>query len=371
MNVPIISSDGHIVEPPKLWEERLDRRFRDRAPRVVDKPGAGPMFEAPGVPPLQVAAFYALGAEGKELKEMMSKGYEAARPGAWDPDARVKDMDTDGVSAEVLYPSLGFSLFGLDDAELQLACFRIYNDWMAEFASHSPKRLFPVALISLEDVAEGVKEVERAAKLGLKGAMIWSGPPTERPYHSRIYDPFFAAAQEHGMVITMHEITAKDKKRAPRMDGSPEFLSFASLHFVHEIQETLCSLVFGGVLDRYPKLKFVSVELGAGWVPYFVWQLERRYKKFAPLAENKLAKLPSEYLRKQVFFTFEIDPIGPRVTRFFGEDNYLWASDYPHSATTWPKSRQVIADIFSDVPEPIKNKIISHNCDRLFNMNLS
>ena len=178
MSVPIISADGHIVEPPKLWEERLDRRFRGTAPKVVDKPGQGPMFVAPGVPDLQVAAFYALGKEGEELKEVMTKGYEVARPGAWDPAERVKDMDVDGVAAEILYPSLGFSLFGLDDAELQLACFKCYNDWMAEFAARAPKRLFPVALISLEDVAAGVKEVERAAKLGLKGAMIWSGPPT-------------------------------------------------------------------------------------------------------------------------------------------------------------------------------------------------
>lgn len=371
MSVPIISADGHIVEPPKLWAQRLDKRFRDRAPQVIDKGKQGPMFVAPGVPDLQVAAFYALGKEGEALKEVMTKGYEVARPGAWDPEERVKDMETDGVAAEILFPSLAFSLFGLDDGELQLACFKAYNDWMAEFASHSPKRLFPVALISLEDVAEGVKEVERAAKLGLKGAMTWSGPPADKPYHCGIYDPFFAAAQEHGMVITMHEITAKDKTRAVKIDGSPEFLTFASLNFVHEIQETLCSLVFGGVLDRFPNLKFVSVELGAGWVPYFVWQLDRRFKKFAPMADHKLAHLPSEYMRRQVFFTFEIDPIGPRVTRFFGEDNYMWASDYPHSATTWPRSLDVIADIFSDVPQPIKDKIISHNCDRLFKMNLS
>jgi len=371
MSVPIISTDGHIVEPPKLWVQRLDKRFRDRAPQVVDKGSHGPMFVAPGVPDLQVAAFYALGKEGEALKEVMTKGYEVARPGAWDPEERVKDMEFDGVAAEILFPSLAFSLFGLDDGELQLACFKAYNDWMAEFASHSPKRLFPVALISLEDVAEGAKEVERAAKLGLRGAMTWSGPPADKPYHCGIYDPFFAAAQEHGMVITMHEITAKDKKQTMKIDGSPEFLTFASLNFVHEIQETLCSLVFGGVLDRFPNLKFVSVELGAGWVPYFVWQLDRRFTKFAPMADHKLAHLPSEYMRRQVFFTFEIDPIGPRVTRFFGEDNYMWASDYPHSATTWPKSRDVIADIFSDVPEPIKNKIISHNCDRLFKMNLS
>src|SRR5260370_15142664 len=153
MSVPFMFSGCNIVEPAKLWVERLDKRCRDRAPQVVDKGSHGAMFVAPGVPDLQVAAFYALGKEGEALKEVMTKGYEVARPGAWDPEERVKDMEFDGVAAEILFPSLAFSLFGLDDGELQLACFKAYNDWMAEFASHSPKRLFPVALISLEDVA--------------------------------------------------------------------------------------------------------------------------------------------------------------------------------------------------------------------------
>jgi len=151
MSVPIVSSDGHIVEPANLWAERLDHRFRDKAPRVVNK-GQGLVFVAPDVPDLQVAPFYALGAEGEKLKEIMSKGYEAARRGTWDPDERIKDMETDGVAAEVIYPSLAFSLFGLSDSELQVACFKAYNDWMAEFASHSPKRLFPVALIDRKSV---------------------------------------------------------------------------------------------------------------------------------------------------------------------------------------------------------------------------
>ncbi len=100
------------------------------------------------------------------------------------------------------------------------------------------------------------------------------------------------------------------------------------------------------------------------------WQMDRRFRKFAPTARHKLPHLASGYLRRQVFRTFEIDPIGPRVTRFFGEDNYMWASDYPHSPTTWPMSREVIADIFSDVPEAIKNRIAGQNCANLFRMDL-
>jgi predicted TIM-barrel fold metal-dependent hydrolase len=371
MGLPIISSDGHIVEPPKLFVERLDRKYSDKAPHVEDK-GNGPVFVAPGVPDFIVASFYCLNKEGDEFKEAIRKGYDVARPGAWDPMERIKDMDIDGVAAEIIYPSLGFSLYGLSDVELQLACFKAYNDWMAEFASVNPKRLAPVALIPLEDVPAGIEELHRAKKLGLRGAMIWSGPPADRPYHCGIYENFFAACQDLDMPVVMHEITAKDKRSTVTPAQPVEYMTSLVNGFLHEIQITLCSLIFGGILDRYPKLKVVSVELGAGWAPYFVWQMDRRHKKFAAMAHNyKLSRLPSEVAAGQIFWTFEIDPVGPRVAKVWGENNYMWASDYPHSATTWPKSLDVIANIFSDTPEEMKNKILSYNCDRLFHLGLS
>src|SRR5216683_3310672 len=121
----VISADSHMMEPANLWVERLDAKYKDDA---------------------------------------------AARPSGWDPAERLKDQDIDGVHAEVLYTTLGMPLFGLHDTDLQRACFRAYNDWVAEFASHSPKRLHAIALVSLEDIGEGVKELRRAAKIGLKGA---------------------------------------------------------------------------------------------------------------------------------------------------------------------------------------------------------
>ncbi len=109
----------------------------------------------------------------------------------------------------MLYTTLGMTLFGLHDADLQRACFKAYNDWIAEFCSHNPKRLIGIALISLEDIGEGAKELRRAAKTGLRGAMIWGAPPREKPYTSHEYDPFWAAAQELQMPLSLHVITGK------------------------------------------------------------------------------------------------------------------------------------------------------------------
>ena len=172
----VISADSHAMEPADLWTSRLDANLRDKAPRVVET-SKGHLFSAPGVRPFPVAGGFGIGKSGDDLKQHLKKGYEAARPSGWDPAERLKDQDVDGVSAEVIYTTLGMSLFGLDDAELQQACFRAYNDWVNDFASHNRKRLYPIALISLEDPKAGARELERCAKLGLRGAMIWGSPP--------------------------------------------------------------------------------------------------------------------------------------------------------------------------------------------------
>src|SRR5208283_4304390 len=135
----VVSADSHVMEPPTLWTERLDRKFQDRAPKVVKNESGTFSFVAPGIVPFPVAAVFGIGKSGAELKEHLTKGYEAARPSGWDPAERLKDQDIDGVRAEVLYTTLGMPLFGLDDDELRRACFAVYNDWVGQFRSYNPK----------------------------------------------------------------------------------------------------------------------------------------------------------------------------------------------------------------------------------------
>src|SRR6516225_1540075 len=170
----LISADSHVMEPLGFWEERLEQKFRDRAPKVVSRPdGKGLLFTAPGINPFPVAGGFGIGKSGEELKEHMKRGYEAARPSGWDPGERIKDQEVDGVEAEVLYTTLGMPLFGLRDAELQRACFSLYNEWLADFCRYDSKRLIGIGLISLADIPAGVTDLEHCAKRGLKGAMIW------------------------------------------------------------------------------------------------------------------------------------------------------------------------------------------------------
>ena len=371
----LISSDSHVSEPPDLWVERLDTKYRDRAPRVVLNPEGqeGAYFVYEGYPPHNLAIGLGAGRTPEELAAFLKTGtYADARPGGWDPAQRLPDMELDGVEAEVLYTTLGFRLFWLKDAGLQRACFRVYNDWLAAYCSYAPKRLKGLALISLYDPKEGAQELERCAKLGLKGAMIWCSPPADQPYSSEIYDPFWAAAQDLDMPVSLHAITGMERipweygaeKRAMRSTVTP-----------HEIEKSFSILILSGVLERFPRLKIVSAENNCGWLPYYLQRMDRGFARFGPSGTvtpwpTKLTLKPSEYFRRQMYCTFIDDSFGVASRHWIGVDNVMWSSDYPHTASTWPHSRDIIARDFKDVSEVEKRKIVRENVAQLYGFDL-
>jgi predicted TIM-barrel fold metal-dependent hydrolase len=373
------------MEPATLWTDRLDRKFQDRAPKVVQNEDGSYRFVAPGIHPFPVAAGFGIGKSGAELKEHLKKGYEVARPSGWDPAERLKDQDIDGVAAEVLYTTLGMPLFALDDVELQQACFGVFNNWAAEYASYAPKRLYPIALISLEDVAAGVKELERCAKLGLRGAMIWGVPPEDRPYSKLLYDPFWAAAQDLQMPISLHIITQKKQREIkfkfddPQEGGSaaeakeagPAADPMPFMDPIFELQQSLRSLIYGGTLDRFPTLRIVSAENDAGWVAHYLHRLDHIHERLHGKQPGRLKMFPSEYLRRHLWATFQDDPVAPLTCSYFGEDRFMWASDFPHTDSTWPHSQEIIARDFAHVSESVRRKILSDNAVELYRMDLN
>lgn len=363
----VVSADSHMTEPAKLWEERLDKKWRDRAPRVVTTAETPrPMFVAEGLKPFPVALGFAAGRSGEELKQHAAKGYEAARPSGWDPIERIKDQEIDGVEAEVLYTTLGMPLFGLVDGGLQRACFSVYNDWVSEFCSHNPTRLYGIGLVSLEDIDAGVKELERIHRKGLRGAMIWGSPPSDKPYSSRVYDPFWQAASELQMPLSLHVITGKGKESELNF----EQIGLFYMCLIHEVQRSLSSMIFGGVLERFPKLLLVSAENDTGWIPHFMYRMDHGHDKFGAMEKEPLPMKPSEYVRRQMWATFQDDPVGPATYKMFGEDKYMWASDFPHSDSTWPDSRQWIQKDFDGVPLEVTKKIVFDNAVKLYRMDL-
>ena len=371
----LISSDSHVSEPSDLWVERLDIKYRDRAPRVVLNPEGqeGAYFVYEGYPPHNLAIGLGAGRTPEELAAFLKTGtYADARPGGWDPAQRLPDMELDGVEAEVLYTTLGFRLFWLKDAGLQRACFRVYNDWLAAYCSYAPKRLKGLALISLYYPKEGAQELERCANLGLKGAMIWCSPPADQPYSSEIYDPFWAAAQDLDMPVSLHAITGME--RIPWEYGA-EQRAMRSTVTPHEIEKSFSILILSGVLERFPRLKIVSAENNCGWLPYYLQRMDRGFARFGPSGTvtpwpTKLTLKPIEYFRRQMYCTFIDDSFGVASRHWIGVDNVMWSSDYPHTASTWPHSRDIIARDFKDVSEVEKRKIVRDNVAQLYGFDL-
>jgi predicted TIM-barrel fold metal-dependent hydrolase len=358
----ILSADSHVIEPADVWTSRIDRRFLDRAPRVIKHAGnrEGDFFVAEGLRPFPVAGFAVAGVDPKDFAEKMAGGYPGVRPSAWDPALRIKDQERDGVSGEVLYPSLGMRLFQMEDGGLRAACFQAYNDWLADYCAHSPRRLAGVAMVSLDDPLDGVEELRRAANKGLRGAMIWGAAPAERPYSDPSYDPFWAAAHDFGTPISLHILTERR--------GGSDFLSvmkgYPALH--HSVERSLTEIIFAGVLERFPKLKLVSVENDIGWIPHFLQRLDHSFEKYRYLEKQTIANPPSYYFRRQVAATFQDDRVGVVTRHFIGIKNLMWGSDFPHSDSTWPNSLAVIARDFEGVPDDERRLMTSDNVAALY-----
>ncbi|MBV9828180.1 MAG: amidohydrolase family protein, partial [Alphaproteobacteria bacterium] len=318
----LISADSHVSEPTDLWITRVDKKYRERAPRLaINPPGLeGAYFLYEGYAPHPIGVGLGAGKSPEELAEFLTKGnYGDARPGGWDPAERLKDNAADGVEADVLYTTLGFRIFWLRDARLQAECFRVYNDWLAEFCAYAPTRMAGLAMISLYDPLAGARELERCAKLGLKGAMIWCSPPVEQPYSSEMYDAFWGTAQEIGMPISLHAITGMG------LESQWEFKEryLRSTVLPHEIERSLSTLIFSGVLDRFPRLRIVSAENNCGWVPFYLQRMDRALERNRFAAGFKLALTPSEYFARQIWCTYIDDFVGVSNRQFIGVDRLM------------------------------------------------
>jgi len=374
-----ISADSHVNEPADLWLERIDKRFRDRAPRVVDDiPGRPPgsYLVLEGLPPVHLSQGLGAGKKPEELAAFFQAAtYKDARRGGWDPAERLKDMDIDGVEAEVIYTTLGFRQFWLKDGALQRACFHAYNDWLAEYCSYAPTRLAGLCLISLYDIEDAVADLRRWQKTGLKGAMIWASPPEDRPYTDSLYDPFWAEAQELGMPLSLHSITGMGPEsqamRAMGREIKPVDRYVRSVTLGDEVKRSLTVLVFSGVLERFPRLQIVSAENEVSWLPFVIQRWDQAFEDFRHMYATPLTLRPSEYFRRQIHATFIDDPLGVQNRHQVGIANVMWSSDYPHTASTWPHSREIIARDFAGVPEAEQRKITRDNVIDLYHLDLA
>ena len=281
-----------------------------------------------------------------------------------DPVERLKDQDLDGVMAEVLYSSLGIVLLNMKDIELQQACVRVYNDWIAEFCAHEPQRLIGIGLYTLGALPD-VSEVERCASLGLKGVLVLASDTIDASYSDERFDRLWQTCAETGLSISLHKPLVSGMPLTPAMPTMADL----QIHVIHVVEQCLTRMIYGGVFERFPKLKVVSAENDVGWIANWVHRLDHVHTKVANAA--RLPMQPSDYVRRNVWATFQDDPLGPATWQFFGEHNYMWASDFPHADSTFPHSLKVIEENFAGVPAHITQNIVFANAKRLYSIDIN
>ncbi|MCI0859910.1 MAG: amidohydrolase [Chloroflexi bacterium] len=371
-NHVVISSDSHVFEPPDLWTERIDSRFKDRAPHMERVGGVDHLVVEGDQMIAGIGLISNAGARFDAPETISAHGrFEDVHAGGYDPDQHISDMELDGVSGEVLYPSQGLFYFKIADSELMSAVFRAYNDWLTEFCNTNPDRLKGVAMINLDDVREGIQELERTAKLGLAGGMIAEYPTEDRRYDSPEYESFWAAAQDLNMPLSLHTATRREgRSRGAGGTGIRDASGRANKVFWPAT--SICDMIFSGVFERYPKLKVAIVEFELAWVPHLLGTMDYTYNERHEEATYRFKGnlLPSDYFHSNVYLSFQEDAVGLRMRDLIGVDTLMWGSDYPHSESTFPKSREILDQILQGVPPEEQAKIVGGNTARLYGFDL-
>ncbi len=364
----LISSDSHIIEPPDLWEQRMDRAFLDRAPRLVQEAEADQWY-ADGVPFGNIGINQQAGVRFTTPDQLTVEGRMATVPrGGIDPHAHVLDMDADTVAGGVLYPSQGLTVYRVPDSLLLSAIFRAYNDWLADFCQPYPHRLKGIAMLNVDRIEDAVGELHRTAQRGLAGAMI-PIRPLEHRYDHPMYEPLWAAAQDLAMPLSLHVGT---RRWQPGMDLHTPSLSrdvVETSNREYDVRQAIAALVFGGVCERYPQLKVGAVEFEVAWAPYFMSRMDDVYTSRAVGVSRQRFKnsaLPSDFFRQNMFLSFQEDAVGIELRHHIGVENLLWASDYPHAESTFPQSRAIVDRILRGVPETEQAQIAGANTARLY-----
>ncbi|MGI8795021.1 MAG: amidohydrolase family protein [Acidimicrobiia bacterium] len=390
----IVSVDDHVVEPAHVWETWLPEKLRARGPRV-ERRGIGEMrhvgggtyeqsFDDNGAPAdcwvyedlvyIHKRHVAAVGFDRDQMT-MSPMTYDEMRPGCYEPKARIEDMEMNWVEASLAFPTFprfcGQTFLEAKDRELAMACVLAYNDWMVEeWCGDSGGALVPLCLIPLWDVDAAAAEIRRNAGRGVRAVCFSEIPPHLGlpSIHSGEWDPFFAACAETGTVVCMH-IGSSSKMPATSADAPPAVavtLSFGNA------MSSLSDFLFSGVLVRFPTLKLAYSEGQIGWIPYIleraddVWREHRAWGGVRDIVPEP----PSTYYYRQVFGCFFRDRHGIDSLDVVGVDNTTFETDYPHTDSTWPHTKQVAEELMGDLPDDVVYKLVRGNAIRMLELSL-
>jgi len=359
----IYSCDDHLdlpAVPRDLWASRLPRSLSERAPHVEHRNGT----------PLWVCEDRVLARSGssgnvevlKKLSAIVRAGIDDDGFRSGNPELRLEDLDRDHVWASVIYGPLAIGL-PIHDPELQSACYAAWNDWAAEeFNVFSPERLCVLGFLPSHSPDAAAAELERCASIGHRGAIV---DVFEIDLTDRAWDRLWSAGEETGLPISFHLKGGVWSKELSYRRGKWQSAAFASV-LPLQLDEPLAIMMFSGALERHPGLELVLAEIGIGWLPYFVARMDHEWEALRGQLDYATESPPSELFRRQVMVTFEEEPLGAQLIPQIGADSCMWASDYPHTDSTFPNSRKAIEEALGSLSAADRRKVTATNCAQLY-----
>lgn len=371
----IMDSDMHVLEPSDLWQRFIEPKYRDYAPigatryegdlalthegRLISPAGQEDLYRIDMVDAMS----------SKHGRTEIFKDYERRN---WSPDTQVDGMDREGIDKAVLFPSRGLYAHAkeYDDDKLAAAISRAYNNWLAQFCSYAPERMYGAAMLPAQNIDAAVQEVRRAKQeLGFRGVFLRPNPVRTLNWHNPVYDPLWAECEAQNLAVVFHEgiPSILPSAVADRFDGRHEDL-WATQHVAAhpiEMMYVLICMIMGGVCERFPKLRIACLEANCSWLPYWLWRMDEHFEHREESLKGKLRMLPSEYFKRQCFVSVEADEsIATHTLQSVGDDNIVFSTDFPHEDSAFPNA--VNTFLKQDFPKRSKQKILWDNCARLY-----
>ena len=364
----VLDTDSHQMEPPNIWTAYIDTQYRDKAPRIGDIGGGkqGMLVEDEAVTkqtgsyPMDSKEFHAA-----SVKAM--KRFKTTRDSGFSAEARIHDMDKEGVDAQVLYPTVGGQILGkpFKDTELLAAVCRAYNDWSLEYCGIAPDRLCMAAMLPIQDPVLAIEEALRTAQKGASCFYVRPNPVQGRNLYHESYESLWTALEELNKPVCIHD------------SGSPYWPSFGERMDTHtsghiiahpfEAMVAMMSLIWYGVIENHPNLKIVHVEADAGWLPYWLQRMEQHWGFSGNAEHPALKKRPTEYFKSNFIVACRGDEMTlPSVCQLVGDDYISFNTDYPHPDGTWPQGMANLEE--QPLPEASIRKIFWDNAAPLFGL---
>ena len=370
----LVSVDDHVCEPPDMWDRHVDPKWKDRAPRLVHKQDGSDVwvFEGQQIPNVGLNAV-----AGRRPEEygMEPTALSQLRPGCFDIDARIGDMNANGVLGSLCFPTVpGFvgELFGRQakagNRDLAITMLRAYNDWhIDEWCGKYPGRFLALAIPPIWDVEEMAREVRRVARKGCHAITFADSPGGLGGYpslHSEHWDPFWKACADEGTVVCIHIGSGAGMKLED--PGAPVEVMIVSTPI--SLFNCATELVFSPIFSKFPTLKIALSEGGIGWIPYFLERIDyvHHHHHRWTLHGFPNGKKPSDVFREHVICCFIDDAAGVRNRDLVGIDNITWECDYPHSDSTWPTAPEILWKSLAGVPDDDIHKMTWRNAARHF-----